>query len=240
MNRQKLIFSGKEFGYTALAHGLSTYLFTFMLIGTESSSGNFSHEKSVSNDNLSQESVECRSNNIWGDNFDLFSSMDEDLLSHYTKNYYSTSRGATPSQRSRPATSEGASATSLMDGNSIVSSLSGDDFTEGKDVLPQASPRTTFIGACIRDGINPIPKVILRPELSTKLSLGHYGIGDALGKNLAESLKDLPCVESIDLSDNSLTDASLQYLVTSIAEIATLRELDLSRNKIDGTCSPNL
>lgn len=61
MNRQKLIFSGKEFGYNALAHGLSTYLFTFMLIGTESSSGNFSHEKSVSNDNLSQESVECRS-----------------------------------------------------------------------------------------------------------------------------------------------------------------------------------
>ena len=119
---------------------------------------------------MSQDSVESQANSVWGSEFDLFSPMDEDLLTHYTRNYYSTSRGATPLQRSRPATSEGASATSQMiDAGSIVSSLSGDEYSLEREMVPQVSPRTNFIGACIRDGIYRLLTHLLAHSLTHSL-----------------------------------------------------------------------
>lgn len=59
-------------------------------------------------------------------------------------------------------------------------------------------------------------------------------MGDKMGIVLAESVKDLPFIETINLSDNNLTDKSLCKIINSIITIATLTDLDLSENIIDG------
>lgn len=102
------------------------------------------------------------------------------------------------------------------------------------------SPRTIYLSGCIRDGIRPLPNLILRRGLTTKINLAHYGIGDRMGRVLAECLQELPMIESINLADNNLTDDSLRYLISSIISIKQLKELDLSRNKIDGLSSEAL
>ena len=102
------------------------------------------------------------------------------------------------------------------------------------------SPRTAFIGGCIREGLAPLPKLVLRSNLSTKLDLSNCGFGDELGRVLSEAIHDLPHIEAVNLAGNALTDKSLSPLVESLQRIPTLLELDLSRNKIDGACSESL
>lgn len=46
-------------------------------------------------------------------------------------------------------------------------------------------------------------------------------------------LEELPTVETIDLSDNRLTDVSLLPLVSKLDKLPHLTALDLSYNKID-------
>lgn len=61
-----------------------------------------------------------------------------------------------------------------------------------------------------------------------------------VGKILAECLDDLPNVESIDVSGNSLTDKSLPFLFKSFQKIPNLHHLNLSRSKIDDDTSDAL
>lgn len=56
----------------------------------------------------------------------------------------------------------------------------------------------------------------------------------------ADCIDELPVVESLDISDNHLTDLSLHALVASITRMPLLRELNLSRNKIDGDTARSL
>lgn len=114
----------------------------------------------------------------------------------------------------------------------------GDD--QSSNSLSTSSPRTIYLGGCIKEGLNPRSKLIIRKEFTTELALAHYGIGDEMGKILAECIHELPLIESIDLSDNSLTDASLKYLVDSMTRIPSLTHLNLSKNKIDGESSEAL
>ncbi|RYH24941.1 hypothetical protein EON65_16165 [archaeon] len=103
-----------------------------------------------------------------------------------------------------------------------------------------ASPRTRYLAGCIREGIQPLSNLIVRRNVTTTLDLSHYSMGDKMGRVLAECLGDLPCLESINLNDNNLTDDSLQYLIEAIISIPSVHELDLSRNKIDGQSSEAL
>ena len=61
-----------------------------------------------------------------------------------------------------------------------------------------------------------------------------------MGKVLAECLEDLPLIESIYINDNVLTDESLKHLLSALINIKSLRNLNLSRNKIDGESSDAL
>eukprot|EP00981_Chlorochromonas_danica_P010025 scaffold2924_cov165-Ochromonas_danica.AAC.12 len=106
--------------------------------------------------------------------------------------------------------------------------------------LKQGSPRTKYIAGCLREGLRPLPNLVIRRDFSAELDLSHYSMGDEMGRVLAEALRELPCIEAINLNDNNLTDDSLQYLIEAIIAITTLRELDLSRNKIDGQSSDAL
>ena len=49
---------------------------------------------------------------------------------------------------------------------------------------------------------------------------------------LADSLRDLPYVQSIDLQDNNLTDLGMSPILASILSINNLLELNLSDNVI--------
>lgn len=108
------------------------------------------------------------------------------------------------------------------------------------NAVTPASPRTKYLSGCIREGLHPMPNLIVRKQFSTAHNLAHYGFGDKMGCVLAECLPDLPHVEALNLADNNLTDASLKHLIRAIASIKTLRNLDLSRNKIDGESSDEL
>ena len=104
----------------------------------------------------------------------------------------------------------------------------------------QSSPRTKYLSGCIRDGLLPLPNLILRKNFTKAINLAHMGIGDKMGRVLAECLQELPIIESVNLNDNNLTDDSLKYLIDALVNIKTLTSLDLSRNKIDGDSSDSL
>lgn len=57
-------------------------------------------------------------------------------------------------------------------------------------------------------------------------------MGDVMATVLADSLRDLPYVQSIDLMDNNLTDVGMTPILNSILAITNLLELNLSNNII--------
>lgn len=60
--------------------------------------------------------------------------------------------------------------------NSDLDSLSlASDYQEHNSLV---SPRTKFLGFCIEEGLTPIPKMLLRKDLSTVMNMAHYGMGD--------------------------------------------------------------
>lgn len=175
-------------------------------------------------------STEDFNKNIWGEN-DAFLLFDEDKLRKSNKNFYghhaNCSRKLTSSNLSKSL-------------STLLLSKSIESFADSA-AIEDFSPRTKYIGACIRDHITPLPKLVLRKdEKTTSMNLSHFGIHDQMGKILAECLDDLPSVESIDISGNSLTDVSLPLLFESFHKIPNLKYLNLSRSKIDKETSAAL
>jgi len=96
-----------------------------------------------------------------------------------------------------------------------------------------ASPRTKFISSCLKRGLNPRMSLIVRRRVSPELNLQHQGMGDELGILFAESLRDLPCVNSINLADNNLSDISVGPLLNAIIALPHVTHLNLSNNRLD-------
>ena len=59
-------------------------------------------------------------------------------------------------------------------------------------------------------------------------------------KILASSIGLLPNVESLDVSDNRLTDASLCKLIGCVKNMKSLKSINLGQNKIDSEASTML
>ena len=78
--------------------------------------------------------------------------------------------------------------------------------------------------------------LLIRRKVNNTLSLQHYGIGDRLGKALADGLSvGLPHLRHINLTDNRLKDETVADLVAAISDAPTgvdghLQTLCLSRN----------
>ena len=77
--------------------------------------------------------------------------------------------------------------------------------------------------------------------MANHMNLSHMTLGDKVVRLLAQALGDLPDVESLDLSDNNITDASVVPLLaiamdqsssTGRSTFASLRQLDLSDNSL--------
>ena len=108
---------------------------------------------------------------------------------------------------------------------------------EGKDPTMPASPRSTYINACLREGVNPRASLVLRKGLSKKLELQSYGMGDDNARLLSTAISSLPFLQSINLANNRLTDDGLYPLILAACFIPGLLELDLSQNKVDDLAS---
>ena len=110
--------------------------------------------------------------------------------------------------------------------------LTGKLINDGLDITEPVSPRTKYIEGCLREKLNPRASLVIRKKLTKKLELQHLGFGDDYGKLLAESLKDLPFLESINIADNNLTDDGLGPIICAIVKIPGLLEVDMSQNEI--------
>lgn len=103
-----------------------------------------------------------------------------------------------------------------------------------------ASPRSTYINACLREGANPRASLVLRKNLTKRLELQSYGMGDDNARLLATSISSLPFLQSINIADNRLTDDGLYPLIIAMSYIPGLLELNLSQNKVDDKASEAL
>eukprot|EP01038_Epipyxis_sp_PR26KG_P005119 gene5119-7131_t len=117
--------------------------------------------------------------------------------------------------------------------STVVDESADDSSTqEGPGREPISSPRTKYIANCIKHDVNPHTGLLLRKNLTKQLNLQHQGMGDIRAQILAESIKSLPFIESINIADNRLTDDGMGPLILSILHIPNLIELNLSQNEI--------
>ena len=122
----------------------------------------------------------------------------------------------------------------------VISDASVNSTTHVDDAGIPISPRSAYIDACFRDGLNPRPSLVLRKGLTKKLDLSHQGIGDKLGSVLAECILNLPYLQSLNVSDNRLTDTSLGPIMQALVQMPNILHVDLSNNVMDDIASNTL
>jgi hypothetical protein len=102
------------------------------------------------------------------------------------------------------------------------------------------SPRSRYIMGCLSKGLTPKASLIVRKMLSRTMDLQHKGIGDEMAAVLAASLRSMPCLESINLEDNNLSDDGMGPILQALAQVESLRDLNLSNNEIGGVAAEEL
>mmetsp|Transcript_16332 Transcript_16332/g.30488 ORF Transcript_16332/g.30488 Transcript_16332/m.30488 type:complete len:1463 (-) Transcript_16332:187-4575(-) len=137
---------------------------------------------------------------------DLMSSFEDPQLSRATQKFIKTLRAKTPNLAEVPRA--------------------------GTGLNRPSSPRSKYIMKCLAGGVNPRASLILRKTLTKELYLQHYGMGDNMAVMLAESLAELPFINSINIADNNLTDAGMKPLLDAAMVMPKLTTLDMSDNVI--------
>eukprot|EP01031_Cornospumella_fuschlensis_P030219 gene30219-36515_t len=94
------------------------------------------------------------------------------------------------------------------------------------------SPRSQYIDNCIRQKLNPRAGLLLRKQLTRELNLKHLGMGDEMAILLSEALISTPYIESVNITDNNLTDKGLSSLVNCIVSMPSITYLNMSFNVI--------
>ena len=94
------------------------------------------------------------------------------------------------------------------------------------------SPRALYIAGCLKDGVMPISRAVLRKELSSKLVMRGMCIGDSRALALANAMNQMPFLKLIDMSGNGLTEKSLVPIIDSLSNLPSVVEMDFSDNKI--------
>ena len=102
------------------------------------------------------------------------------------------------------------------------------------------SPRSHYIDSCIRKRLNPRASLILRRKFTKQLSLQHHGIGDEMMCLFADAIINIPCIQSLNLADNNLTDKSLGPIVLAVVKMKELIDLNISFNTIGPVAATSL
>lgn len=90
-----------------------------------------------------------------------------------------------------------------------------------------------FLGFLMNRSLPPRP-ILSRIDLAEKeLDVSGAGIRDEFGTALVQALPQLPGLEKLNVSDNDLTDATIEPLLDHLLELKQLQVLDLSHNDMD-------
>jgi Ran GTPase-activating protein (RanGAP) involved in mRNA processing and transport len=110
-----------------------------------------------------------------------------------------------------------------------------DDEAAEEDVgLPSPlSPRTNFVRILQSQASIPWPAILRKMEAPREISLQGLGLGDVVGRGLAEVLPSLPCINALNVRNNRLTDDSLVAICEAVVHVKTLQRLDISENDVD-------
>jgi hypothetical protein len=95
------------------------------------------------------------------------------------------------------------------------------------------TPMYYFVREQAKRQLPPLPLLIRDEDDPLSISLGGKGLGDLNMLPVVAVIDQLPIVESIDFSDNRMTDVSLMPLAEKLVFMTSLTHLDLSFNKID-------
>jgi hypothetical protein len=109
-----------------------------------------------------------------------------------------------------------------------------------EDIGEPTSPRSNYIFDCLADRLNPRASLIIRKTAITSLNLRHLGMGDKMAGHLAKAIGEIPCLMTVDISDNGLTDEGLKPMLAAILSIKTLTELNVSQNEVGGEAAEAL
>lgn len=95
----------------------------------------------------------------------------------------------------------------------------------------QLSPRSKYINACLSEGMNARASLVLkRGKAHATLKLAHQGLGDRMAVLFAHSIEEMTDVQTVELSDNNLTDEGFPQVISSLACLQALTQLDFSDN----------
>ena len=142
------------------------------------------------------------------------------------------SPGSFPSNLLPPARSSRTSRISASSTSRLPSLPAERLAARGANQLPDDG-RSKYVHGCVLANLMPRASLLIRDARTTELSLSHQGIGDDLGRLLAETLSDMPLLRCLDLNDNRLTDASLEQIIDGVSRHGKLLSLDLSSNDCD-------
>ena len=90
------------------------------------------------------------------------------------------------------------------------------------------SPRTGYLVKCANNNVLPRASLVLRKLFTKELNLQHQGMGDDMAMILADSIKTMPYIESINISDNKLSCDGLCAIFDAISDNPNLLSLDIA------------
>lgn len=95
------------------------------------------------------------------------------------------------------------------------------------------TPRSLYYREVVKNKLLPLPLLLRKETYPLGLHLSHKGLGDDRIWPAIQVVERLPAMQTIDLSDNRLTDKTLMPLALKLHKLTNLTHLDLSFNKID-------
>lgn len=95
------------------------------------------------------------------------------------------------------------------------------------------TPRSLYLRGTTKAQLLPLPLILRKESEPLGLHLRYRGIGDERFAPVVNIIEKLPALQSIDLTDNRLTDDTLMTFATKLQQLKALTHLDLSYNKID-------
>ena len=95
------------------------------------------------------------------------------------------------------------------------------------------TPRHMYLRTIDERKLLPLPLILRKHSHPKGVFLPNKGIGDEYCLSIIDVLDILPCVESIDLQSNRLTDLSLIPLAEKLFDMKALTYLNLSGNDVD-------
>lgn len=106
-------------------------------------------------------------------------------------------------------------------------------------MLSTHSPRVLFLASCLAKS-RPALALVLRKAYSRAFDFSHQGLGDDFIVDFAACLPEIPLVEAINVSDNSLSDHAINALLHALENKPNLTYLNISGNGVGSKSAASL